>query len=108
MSLLLIPMQLKTESSALKNISVVSLGTLFYVMIVAAIEAPYYVREDNTWPSIENFGFDSGWMQILQNLGIFIFSYNITTVYHVVKSSLANPTESRLRKMGLWSVVILY
>lgn len=108
MCLILIPLQLKTESSALKNISLVSLATLFYVMIVTAIEAPYYIREDNTMATVENFNLDSGWLKILQNLGIFIFSYNITTTYHVVKSSLANPTESRLRKMGLWSVMILY
>lgn len=108
MSLLLIPLQLKTESSALKNISVVSLGTLFYVMIICAIEAPQYVAQDNTWQEVEYFNSDSGIMTLLQNLGIFIFSYNITTTYHVVKSSLADPSENRLRKMGLLSVAILY
>lgn len=108
MSLLLIPLQLKTESSALKNISVVSLGTLFYVMIIAAIEAPEYIRQDDTWEEVQYFNSDSGAMKLLQNLGIFIFSYNITTVYHIVKSSLEDPTENRLRKMGLLSVAVLY
>lgn len=76
-------------------------------MIIIIVQSPQYMLQNHDWQEIKAFNFDSP-VLLLQNLGIFIFSYNITTTYHVVKSGLENPSMSRLLKMGLYTVATLY
>lgn len=76
-------------------------------MIIIIVQTPGFIIQNKDWSQIRMFNFDSP-IALLQNVGIFIFSYNITTTYHVVKSGLENPSMGRLVKMGLYSVVTLY
>jgi len=68
-------------------------------MLVVVKESPDYMREYKSLNNVKSYNLDNP-MLLLQNLGIFIFSYNLTTTYHIVKSSLANPNEKRLNCMG--------
>jgi len=104
---LMIPLQLKNDTSSLKNAGIFSILTLFFVMIVIIIQTPGYMTQNKSMETVEYWNFDSP-MKLLQNLGIFIFSYNITTTYHVVKSTMSNPNENRLLKMGFYTVMTLY
>jgi len=103
----MIPLQLKNDTSSLKNVSIFSILTLFFVMVVIIIQTPGYMHQNKSMETVEYWNFENP-MTLLQNLGIFIFSYNITTTYHVVKSTLSNPSENRLLKMGFYTVMTLY
>jgi len=96
---LMLPLHFKNDTNALKNLNLLSVAALFFVMLVVVKESPDYMREYKSLNNVKSYNLDNP-MLLLQNLGIFIFSYNLTTTYHIVKSSLANPNEKRLNCMG--------
>lgn len=76
-------------------------------MIVTIVQAPAYIAKMDSLASVKMFKTDN-WLEIFQNLGIFILAYNLTTIFHPVKSNLFDPSRKRCVKMCLTTISMLY
>ena len=76
-------------------------------MVIVLIQYPYYSEIYDTKDSTYWFDFSDP-SSMFENLGIFVFSSNITTTYHAVKECMHNPTNKRLVIMSITTVATVY
>ena len=61
----------------------------------------------HTFASVRMFKTDN-WLEIFQNMGIFIMPYNLTLLFHPVKANLFDPSKERCIKMCLITICMLF
>ena len=103
--LILLPLALKRDMSSLAFMGLVSVASLFYVLIVMLVEMPFYyqVYVDDPKTEIHAFKLD---MNVLTSCSIVFFAYTCQMALLPIYSELVNPNYRRIKKVITRSLTV--
>jgi len=96
--LILLPLSLKKDMSSLAFTSIVSVGALFYVLIVMAIEVPFYWKENRHKPETVMYAFKLD-ANLLTSFSLVFFAFTCQFALLPIYSELVNPNYRRISKV---------
>jgi len=95
---ILLPLSLKRDMSALAFAGVLSVASLTYTLLVLVVETPFYWREYRNAPTTELKSFELDW-NFLTSFSLVVFAYTCQMSLMPVYSELVKPNYQRISKI---------
>ena len=106
-SFITIPVQLMNNTSKFSNVGYLCIGTLFYIMILAAFQSNDYINHFRDDTQISFFKFNNP-LLLLQDAGVFTFAlYFMDTVFLIRNDMGSAATEKNIMKMGVYGIITM-
>lgn len=106
MAIVTLPLQLLNDTSKFGKIGVLSIATLFFIMLLVAIQTPSYKTHFNqSGTSLVNYDDP---LLLLQSIGMFTFALYLMDCLFLVKNDMGKAgTSKNVLKMGASSILMM-
>ena len=106
LAILTVPVQLLRSTDKFKSIGLISCAVIIFTISIACIQAPSYYAEYK--PEFVLFD-DSEPVQMVQNLGVFVFGYYCFDTIFDMKNMLGkSATEKKLNKVNGYNLLLMF